>query len=131
MKILIVDDETCIVKLFSHLAHDQGHEDIDTAGSAEEALAYTARDKTYDLITLDLNMPGANGLEIVTLLRIANPHAVIAVISGCLPGDIDGAVAECIDVMVSKPVGMDSFIQLLQNAAQDCESPGHKRAVLS
>jgi len=122
MKILIVDDEACIVELFSRLAHAQGHEEIDTAGSAEEALACAARDKTYDLITLDCHMPGANGLEVVALLRIANPHAVIALISGCLPCDIDSAVVGCIDTMISKPISVGSFVQLLQSAAQRSES---------
>lgn len=131
MKILIVDDEVCIIKLFSCLARAQGYKDIDTAGSAEEALACTVRGKVYDLITLDNHMPGANGLEIVTMLRLTNPRAVIALISGSLPGDIDSAAADCIDRVISKPVSVDRFIQLLQNAAQGCESPGYKSAVLS
>lgn len=115
MKLLIVDDEENIVAFFSALARAHTHVDIDTAGSGEEALARVLR-KTYDLITLDIHMPGASGLEVVAMLRNMNPHAIIALISGYLPEDISSEIANCTDVMLPKPVGVAIFNQLLESA---------------
>ena len=63
MKILIVDDEETIRDLFSQLAQIQGWE-VDAVSTGEEALVQVMR-KNYDLITLDLNMPGLSGLEVI------------------------------------------------------------------
>lgn len=117
MKLLIVDDEENIVAFFSALARGHGQVDIDTAGSGEEALTRVLR-KTYDLITLDIHMPGASGLEVIAMLRNMNPHAIIALISGYLPDDLSPEVANCADVLLPKPVSVSTFNQLLDGAAR-------------
>ncbi len=117
MKLLIVDDEENIVAFFSALARGHGQVDIDTAGSGEEALTRVLR-QTYDLITLDIHMPGASGLEIIAMLRNMNPHAIIALVSGYLPEDISSEVANCADVLLPKPVSVTTFNQLLASAGQ-------------
>lgn len=121
MKILLIDDEKPITEFFSALARARGHADIDTVGSGEEALARVLR-KTYDLITLDIQMPGVSGLEIIAMLRNMNPHAIIAIISGYLPEEVSGEVAGCVDVMISKPVSVGKFNQLLDGAGQICDA---------
>ena len=117
MKLLIVDDEETIVAFFTALARGQGQVDIDTAGTGEEALARVLR-KTYDLITLDINMPGVSGLEIIAMLRNMNPHAIIAIVSGYLPEEFPSEVANCADLMLPKPVSVATFNQLLASAGQ-------------
>ena len=63
-------------------------------------------------------MPGASGLEIIAMLRNMCPHAIIAVISGFLPEQISEEVAGCVDVMISKPVNVQTFTTLLDRAKQ-------------
>ncbi|MFH1569222.1 MAG: response regulator [Gemmatimonadota bacterium] len=115
MQILIVDDEPTIAQFFTRLAHLRGHRDIDAAANGEEALGYVLRN-TYDLITVDIRMPGVSGLEIIGMLRNMNPHAVIAVVSGFLPDRVSEEVAGCVDLMVPKPVSVQTFLQLLDGA---------------
>ncbi len=117
MKLLIVDDEENIVAFFSALARGHGQVDIDAAGSGEEALTRVYR-KAYDLITLDIHMPGASGLEVIAMLRNMNPHAIIALISGYLPDDMAPEVTNCADVLLPKPVSVATFNQLLISADQ-------------
>lgn len=117
MKILIVDDEKAITSFFSQLAEINGFSDIDTVGSGEEAMTQVLR-KSYDVVTLDIQMPGASGLEIIAMLRNMCPHAIIAVISGFIPEEISDEVAGCIDVMIPKPVSVQTFTTLLQKAQQ-------------
>ena len=117
MKVLIVDDEKDVSEFFAKLSRAQGYPDVDTVASAQEAVAQVLR-ATYDLITLDIRMPGASGLEIVAMLRNMCPHAIIAVMSGYLPESVSGEVASCVDVMIDKPVPVDTFVRLLTAAAQ-------------
>ncbi len=115
VKILIVDDEPTITKYFSQLAEIRGFEEIDSVGSGEDAMTQVIR-KNYDIITLDIQMPGASGLEIIAMLRNMFPHAIIAVISGFIPEEISSDVAGCVDVMIPKPVNVETFNKLLANA---------------
>ena len=116
MQILIVDDEPTIAQFFTRLANLRGFVDIDTANTGEVALAHVLR-KSYDLITVDIRMPGVSGLEIIGMLRNMNPHAVIAIVSGFIPDEFSEEVAGCVDVMVPKPVSIDTFGELLDAAA--------------
>ena len=65
-------------------------------------------------------MPGVSGLEIIAMLRNMCPHAIISVISGYIPDEISSEVAGCIDVMIDKPVPIDTFNQLLDCVEQIC-----------
>ena len=117
MRILIVDDDPLVVDFFTQAANANGFSEIDTASSGEEALGRVIQG-TYDLITLDIRMPGASGLEILSPLRNTCPHAVIAVISGHIPDEPFLDLAGCADLMLGKPVDLDAFNHLLAGAAQ-------------
>jgi CheY-like chemotaxis protein len=70
-RILIVDDERQNRQLLEVLLLAEGYE-LDTAGSAEEALAAVRRQRP-DLILLDIMMPGMDGYQVVARLK-ADPH---------------------------------------------------------
>lgn len=120
MKILIVEDDHTATELMIKVAKLNGYEDVDTAGSAEDALAL-AINKSYDLITLDVQLPGASGLEVLSVIRNMCPHAIIAVISAHFPGDVPFDAAECADVMLDKPVPVKKLAQLMNSSARICE----------
>jgi len=126
MKILIVDDDPTVCHYFTRLAKLKGYTDIDTVGSGEEALTQTIRRK-YDLITLDLQMPGVSGLEILAMLRTMCPHAVIAIISGYLYEAMSAEVASCADMLIPKPVDIDVFLELLNGVEQISQIMKHLR----
>lgn len=65
-KLLIVDDEKDIVEMLACFFAGRGYE-ILTAGSGAEAMEKVQ--KQPDLILLDINMPGADGLEVCRRVR--------------------------------------------------------------
>lgn len=121
MRILIIDDEPTITEFFQRMANARGFHDVETVDSAQAAVTCVLR-SNYDLITLDVRMPGISGLEIIAVLRNMNPHAVIAVVSGFIPEEIPGEVMSCIDVLLPKPVSVDTFGALLDGAQQLAET---------
>ena len=60
-KILIVDDEVNQGLLYEQELTDEGY-DVDVANSGEKALSMV-KEKTYDLVVLDIGMPYMDGLE--------------------------------------------------------------------
>ena len=85
--ILIIDDEQGIRTTLAGILHDEGHTTVGCE-SGEEGLATFARED-FDLILLDLWLPGMDGMTVLERLRSAGAPPVI-VISG--HGNVDTAV---------------------------------------
>ena len=66
-KILVVDDEQDIIELLSYNLSREGFE-VATATDGEEALK-KIRARSFDLVILDLMMPGIQGMELCRILR--------------------------------------------------------------
>lgn len=66
--LLIVEDEKAILHMLMTILTRENFRSIDTAGSAEEALVL-CKEKSYDLVLLDVTLPGRSGLEICPLIR--------------------------------------------------------------
>lgn len=67
MRLLVVDDEPDLVEAVARGLRREGYA-VDTAGDGEEALD-KAEFTPYDLICLDLTLPGLDGLEVCERLR--------------------------------------------------------------
>ncbi len=117
MNILIVEDDRDMSELLKRLAAGKGIQDIDTAATGEEALGH-ALNCRYDLMTVDIKLPGVSGLDILSLLRSTNPHAVIVVLSGFIPDEIDPQTVAAADVILHKPIPMELFEHLVEGAAR-------------
>lgn len=65
--ILVVDDEESIRFLYREELEDEGYRVI-TASDGEEALR-TLKKESPDLVTLDIRMPGMDGIEVLHLIR--------------------------------------------------------------
>ncbi len=66
-RILVVDDEPAIADAVSYALRDEGF-DVEALGDGTAALA-AARERAYDLLILDLLLPGTPGLEVCRVLR--------------------------------------------------------------
>ena len=68
--ILVVDDEETIRSLIKQIMQDAGY-DVTTAANGEEALNILSQQKerSPDLVILDIMMPGLNGLEVLDIIR--------------------------------------------------------------
>lgn len=81
-RILLVDDEENLRQLGEQLLTQSGYQ-VTTAGSGEEALAlYQASAPAFDLVVLDLGMPGMGGQRCLQALLALDPAARVVIASG-------------------------------------------------
>ena len=103
--LLIVDDNPANVVLLEAVLKSRAYQ-VRSAGSAEEALTAIASSRP-DLILMDLQLPGIDGLSLTRQLR-AEPTGprivIIAVTSYAMRGDREKALAAGCDDYVTKPI---------------------------
>ena len=81
IKILIADDHPIVRQGFKQVLSETADLVVaDEAGNGQEVLALVAR-KEYDVILLDISMPGKNGLEVLKELRITNTKIPVLILS--------------------------------------------------
>jgi two-component system, NtrC family, nitrogen regulation response regulator NtrX len=116
-KILIVDDESSIRATLAQILEDEHHK-TSVADSGEEALAQFVREE-FDLVILDLWLPGVDGLAVLDRIRAAGGPPVI-VISG--HGNVDTAVRAtrlgAYDFL-EKPLSLERVVLTVSHALSD------------
>ena len=75
--ILVIDDEAIIREVIARLLRREGYE-VKTVSSGEEGLE-VAREYPFDLVLLDLMLPGIGGLEVLSVFVDKHPKAVVII----------------------------------------------------
>jgi two-component system, response regulator, stage 0 sporulation protein F len=78
-KILLVDDEESIHLLYREELEEDGYE-VHSALSGEEALEKLSI-ISPDLVILDINMPGINGIDVLRRMKEMHPHLPVILCS--------------------------------------------------
>ena len=99
MRLLIVEDEKQICDTIAKSLYDAGYE-VDTCYDGEEALECILAED-YDLIVLDLNLPGMDGMDILRELRQKNEETKVLILSarGQIADKVEGLDAGANDYM--------------------------------
>jgi DNA-binding response OmpR family regulator len=79
-KILMIDDDEEICEEMAEILRDEGY-DVTLAFNGEDGKALIEKD-TFDLVLLDLKMPGLSGYDILKSAKAAGTRAKIIIISG-------------------------------------------------
>ncbi len=80
MRTLIVDDERSIREGLAKTLRRMGHE-ADVCNDGASALD-CFRQGDYDLVFLDLKMPGLDGMEVLARMRELDPEVIVVIITG-------------------------------------------------
>jgi two-component system, NtrC family, nitrogen regulation response regulator NtrX len=114
-RVLIVDDEPGVRSSLMGVLRDEGY-DVETAESGEVCLDKAGR-RAFDVIVLDIWLPGMDGLATLTRLRERQVDAQVVVISG--HGNIESAVRAikmgAFD-FVEKPLSLEKTVLVVRNA---------------
>ena len=111
-KILLVEDNEVNRRLAGFLLRSHGYQ-VREATTAAAAFEMVEKDRP-DLIVMDIQLPGMDGLEITKKLKEQPATAnipVIAVTSYAMKGDREKALAAGCAGYVTKPIDKNTFIQ--------------------
>ncbi|MGP3699554.1 response regulator [Rhodobacter sp. NSM] len=86
------------------------------AGDATDASAILATQK-IDVVLIDYNMPGKDGLDLAAELRAQHPKLPIAIITANVQNDVVTRVQAVDAALVQKPVSEDGLRGFLTGAA--------------
>ena len=79
MKILVVDDEKNILKLYQTELQDEGYEVV-TANSGKEAIEVFEKENP-DIVTLDILMPDIDGIQVLRQMKEKKPNIPIIMLT--------------------------------------------------
>ena len=119
-RILVIDDDESIRKSFILALEDTDYQ-VDIAESGEKGIEMEHKDK-YDLIFLDLKMPGLNGVETLRELRKMDMDVPVYIVTAFHKEFFEGlksAGEDGIDFeVVKKPIGGDDIVLVAKSALE-------------
>ena len=116
--ILIIDDSEDILEIFEQVLVNEGF-DVSTANSGNEGIELFKR-QSFDIVIIDINMPGMNGLEVVE--NIKNDFILVPIIlmsSDYLPVDPDDVKKLDVNAIISKTIDDYDFCELVKCCLED------------
>jgi two-component system response regulator RegX3 len=124
-RILIAEDESAIADSVAYALRGEGF-DVDTVSDGEAALA-AARADGYDVLVLDLMLPGVSGLEVCRRLRAESAIPIVMLTARTAEVDRVLGLEAGADDYVVKPFSMPELVSrvraILRRRALDVAEP--------
>jgi PAS domain S-box-containing protein len=126
LSILVAEDNEINALLARALLTRLGHRPViasDGAAAVESWLAARAAGSRFDLVLMDLQMPGVDGLEAARRIRVAETEAgehrtrMFALTANALTEDRDAILAAGLDGVLVKPLDRERLREILAAAA--------------
>ncbi len=116
-KILLVDDEVAFANNIAKLISKRGYEVI-TVYNGESAIQ-AIEENEFDVIVLDLKMPGLDGLATLKQIKKKRPNVEVIILTGhgSMDSGIDGIQLGAFD-FIMKPVRFDDLHEIIRQAFQ-------------
>ena len=128
--ILIVEDNEDNQQLLSIILCDIGAE-ITFAKNGQEAIDKT-RNKTYDLILMDIQMPVMGGIEATKILRQSDyTNPIVALTANAMKSDYDTCIAAGCDEFLTKPINKDKLFQTIYKYLEIEDEKIHDDKIIS
>lgn len=127
--ILIVDDESHLRLSLSLILQKENY-CVDTAASAEEALAYLKAHE-YDLMFLDLSLPGMSGIDLLLEVHKQLPHLPVLILTAhaALESAIQAVRLGARDYLI-KPAEPVMILTRVAEVLAENEQPARKKEIV-
>jgi DNA-binding NtrC family response regulator len=128
--VLLVDDEQGFVEALARRLKHRGFKTA-AAFNGQEALDKLEKGgaSTFDVVLLDVKMPGMDGLEVLTVIKEKHPLVEVIMLTGhaTVESAIDGMKQGAFDYLM-KPCDMDVLTEKLKQAGSS--KRGHEAKIL-
>lgn len=127
-KILVIDDDARNLKLAVTVLEQVGHEVLSTDSGSDGI--HSARLNKPDLVLMDVQMPGMDGITALKSLRSEPRTAgltVVALTALAMKGDAERLLAAGFDGYIQKPIQYKQFIVQVSEILERNAAPGGAR----
>jgi two-component system, sensor histidine kinase and response regulator len=125
LRILLAEDNPANQKLATYILQDRGHV-LEIAGNGQQAIDLSEQN-CYDVILMDVEMPGMNGLEAAAVIRKREAGGrrvpIIAMTAHAMKGDRERCLTAGMDGYLSKPIDGHEMIALVEGLAAGGVAP--------
>jgi DNA-binding NarL/FixJ family response regulator len=119
LNVLIVDDSELTIRKLTEMLRQLGHSVVDSADSGDAALK-SYRIYTPDLVTMDITMPGMDGIEATAKIVAEFPDAkIIMVTSHGQEAMVIKAIKAGAKGYVLKPFKLDKLSEVLNRVVRE------------
>ena len=119
LRVLFADDMPDHQGIVAYILRGRGHI-VDIAGDGQQAVCM-AKEKSYDVILMDVRMPIMDGLEATKAIRAREDGQkrvpIIAVTANAMKGDRERCLAAGMCGYISKPINGHEMIVLVESLA--------------
>lgn len=117
-KVLVIEDDEVLRQLLIDVLSDQDYE-VEAAETGEEGLRSMEQD-VFDIILLDINLPGMDGMDVLRLVPARQPDAQVVMMTAF--GTVDTAVEAmkqgAFDY-INKPFSTDELLLTINRALEE------------
>ena len=126
LKVLMVDDEVVFCENMAKLLNTRGYQ-AKAVNEGEEAIRVLQKD-LYDVVVLDLKMPGMNGIDILKKLKELNVPSQVIMLTGhgCVDTAMEAVKLGAYDYL-PKPCEIDELSEMIDNSQKNKNSKKRKR----
>ena len=117
-KVLIIDDNISMFKTLAFVLKHKGH-DVLTASDGLEALELV-KQKSFDIIFLDIKMPGMNGIDVFRKIKQINSKITVMMMTAYAVEDlIQEALREGARGIIYKPLNIDKMLEIINECMEN------------
>ena len=125
LEILMAEDDELNQKVVERLLALRGHR-VTTVENGHDVLAIL-KQRTFDLILMDVRMPGLDGIETTKAIRELESDSkihvpIIALTARAMKGDRDNCLASGMDYYLSKPLDSEEFTRIIKDVCKKVSS---------
>ncbi len=121
-RILVAEDNTVNQRLLEQLLSNHGHE-VAAVADGRRALALL-RERQFDVVLMDIQMPGMDGFETTDAIRRAEEKSgrhtpIVATTAHAMKGDEERCLAAGMDAYAAKPIKSKKLLELIDSLVAD------------
>lgn len=115
IRVLLIDDETVFVDNLAGVLTRRGMT-VQSVNDGLKALDLLTNEQ-YDVLVLDLRMPGMDGVELLKAIRERDIKTPVIVLTGHVSiKQLAEAMKECVAEVLLKPCRIDTLVSCIENA---------------
>jgi len=119
IKVVVVDDSAFSVAMISNILTEKGFQVVGSANSLSEALQVVS-DKEPDVVTMDMTMPGGDGIECTKAIHKMDPSIKVIIVSSMMDDEIVRKARKAkASGYIQKPVDGEELTMIINRVMAD------------